>query len=1245
MTLRSAPSRPAAIVVALVLFALTATMLTAFPIAASAATPGSLTWGVKESFRSYLATGGTATASSGATDNGTATTFPASNANIVDGAGEVNYAGSVTFAYPSHGLDITLSNVSITLDGSSTATLSAEHAGVRQSLASLDLTSGSQTVADGVTTYSGVSSVALAGTPAIFGNYYPVGSALAPVTFSYATPAVDPDPEPTSPDPEPTETETPDPEPTETETPDPEPTSPDPTTPDYGITVNSVVADGDSAVVTFSGTFPATVNEVNTGIYALWCTEGYDRSRSTGCASTRDAGGWFAHTSQYATIVGSVAHGVWSFTDVQVTVPNTVGDTQCKGADGDAECGLLFRLDRYNNSDTSFDQFESVPFPDTTPPAVPQITVSETENLDGSGQTVTITGTGFDFEADGAPVGSRPPLAGLSTGAYVVFGKFADQWQPTSGAQSTARLVAEDQDRWALPAAYLSTGSDNPVPPMFQAALRADGVAVDANGDFELTLEVSDFAPDADGNYGIYTYAASGAKYAPYETATLLSFRDDAPEPASGNLTWAISESFNAYVTGPVGQGSITASAGATDKPERFTFTADGGNADVTLGKGTAQFRGTVAYSAHHGQLTLSIENPFIRVTSPNSAVLSVMTGGQRIDFANLNLGAAARVAGTNAATFSDVPATLTSDGAAVLRSTAGSAIAPLTVTLGASAPTDGDGDGSDGGSTPGNGSGTGTPGNGNGGTVVAVDEPTSTQTAATVGRLTWGISSGFRNYVTGPIAQGQVSVTGASAGGSTFTFVQSAGTPNVAGGTGSATYGGSVRFSGHHGALDYTFANPRVTLTSSTTAVLNVAVNGTRMNFATLNLASGTRSELNGAVRFSNVPATLTSAGASVLSFGGNSLGVDPVTVTFGAAASGATGSSTARVVQSAFTTHTDTDIPDTPPATTGIELDAETLEALLRGEVVTIQVGGFQPNEEGISVVVYSTPTVLASDLTADATGTVTWTGSLPSTLTGQHTLTFQGSVDKGIVLDIPDASLEGMCVADAELAWGFKSGFRAYVESTTANGEWELEGVTEEDGIFTWATGQAVLDPEDSTGAVSTEGSVRFTGHGGALDTTIANPTVELSADGAYLLLDVSGTTQSGEDVTQDAIRFAELDLESATVTTDGNTTTVSDIPAALTEAGAVAFGTYPTGEELDTITVTLTGADDCAAVLGGAQIAVAEPSPSPTPKAESDDPAATAETSSEGGSFWWIWVLAALAIAGAATAVIVGARRKA
>ncbi|MET1017913.1 MAG: HtaA domain-containing protein, partial [Leifsonia flava] len=521
--------------------------------------------------------------------------------------------------------------------------------------------------------------------------------------------------------------------------------------------------------------------------------------------------------------------------------------------------------------------------------------------------------------------------------------------------------------------------------------------------------------------------------------------------------------------------------------------------------------------------------------------------------------------------------------------------------------------------------------------TAPPASDPTST------GSLRWGIDSAFSSYVTGPIAHGAIAVSGgATAAGGAFQFGQSGGSFDQAAGTGSADYSGAVRFTGHAGALDLTFSNPVLRVTDAASGVLSVSVNGSRVDFATVDLGAASRSSAGGATTFTAAPVTLTAAGATAFNgFYSAGRSLAPLTAVIGAqgAAPAGTGGTVASAPAAAAASVTD--IPATPPATTGIELDETTLASLVNGDEVTITVGGFEPNETGITVVIYSTPTVLARDLTADASGVVTWTGTLPAALTGTHTLTFQGSTAKGIVLTIPErASVAGQCtVADATLSWGFKESFRGYLTGGIANGDWALTGVTEENGIFGWAGGTGSVDPAASRGSVGYPGTIEFTGHEGALDTTIANPRIELTgpAEG-YLLLDVTGTTQQGEPVTAAGIRFAALDLSGDVLTTTDAALTGTAIPAVLTEEGAAAFGTYPAGEALDPVSFTAPLPADCGVAASTADEPVAEAADGDAAAA----PAADVEPVSD--SSWWIWAVVALLVL-AAVAVAVILRRRA
>ena len=514
------------------------------------------------------------------------------------------------------------------------------------------------------------------------------------------------------------------------------------------------------------------------------------------------------------------------------------------------------------------------------------------------------------------------------------------------------------------------------------------------------------------------------------------------------------------------------------------------------------------------------------------------------------------------------------------------------------------------------------------------VTTPPTTTTPVAGGSLRWAISTSFSNYVTGDIAHGSIAVSGgATRGNGLFQFGQSSSTYRAATGTGTVSYSGAVRFTGHAGALDVTIANPQVRITSPSSASLYVTSGGTRVDFATLSLAAGTRTTSGGAITFAGVPATLTAAGRNQV-FQGNSTTLDPVTFTIGSTAAAPLGST--GTVASAAPAAPPRTIPATPPATSGIDLDAETLEALESGRQVTISVAGFQSNEQDIAVVVYSEP-VLLGTVDADASGTATWTGTLPATLAdGEHTLTFQGSVDRGIRFALARAAtaLDGCVVEGASLQWGFKESFRNYIEGI-AKGGWELTGVVYEFPEYVWTSGTGTADAEARTGLVTYGGSIRFTGHDGALDTTIANARVEIAGDTGYLVFDVSGTTQAGEPVEQSGVRLAEFALPDLEVTEDG--LVLDALPATLTDAGSAAFGTYPAGEALDPVSAVLPVDADCGVVV------VAAPAED-VPVAEATDVDAIA--AEPAAAPIWPWAVGGIALAlgiGAVVWIVLSRRR--
>ena len=165
----------------------------------------------------------------------------------------------------------------------------------------------------------------------------------------------------------------------------------------------------------------------------------------------------------------------------------------------------------------------------------------------------------------------------------------------------------------------------------------------------------------------------------------------------------------------------------------------------------------------------------------------------------------------------------------------------------------------------------------------------------------------------------------------------------------------------------------------------------------------------------------------------------------------------------------------------------------------------------------------------------------------------------------------------VTDATLTWGFKESFRAYIDSDIANGEWTTDGAVSYDTpAFTWTGGTGTYTPITGDAVISFTGSVRFTGHEGVLDTTIADPVVRLGGGTGVLLLDVSGPTMDGTPVDVQDVPF--VDLPTAEVVGGGAVRTV-EADTVLTEDGNAAFPNYEVGAAFDPVAVSIIVGTDC------------------------------------------------------------------
>lgn len=173
---------------------------------------------------------------------------------------------------------------------------------------------------------------------------------------------------------------------------------------------------------------------------------------------------------------------------------------------------------------------------------------------------------------------------------------------------------------------------------------------------------------------------------------------------------------------------------------------------------------------------------------------------------------------------------------------------------------------------------------------------------------------------------------------------------------------------------------------------------------------------------------------------------------------------------------------------------------------------------------------------------------------------------------------------CTADsAQLSWGVKASFAAYVEGSGASGAITTSGGAARSGsTFTWGTGSGTLT-DSGLGTVSFPGSVHFTGHNGILDLTIANPQVTVtSSTSGTLVATVTSQDEDGEPLPGGTVTIATLAFGS--VTKSGGTAQVT-----LTSEGAASFaGFYEAGTVVDPLTVSFCGDDTVGSGAGAAPV---------------------------------------------------------
>ncbi|MFE9455569.1 HtaA domain-containing protein [Streptomyces californicus] len=340
-----------------------------------------------------------------------------------------------------------------------------------------------------------------------------------------------------------------------------------------------------------------------------------------------------------------------------------------------------------------------------------------------------------------------------------------------------------------------------------------------------------------------------------------------------GRLDWGIKSSFQSYVTGPIAGGSWSLTGGAaTVGGSLFRFHSATGSYDPDSGALTSGFSGGVHFTGHKkadgsNELDLTISRPTIRISGGSGMLHADMVSKERgtgkvsnrsqVPLAELGLGGIDMRGGSTPIALTDVPTTLTAEGASAFAGyyTAGTPLDPISLSVdskGAAAQPKPaapekkkDEDGKD-------------------------DKEKAEKKKEKAGRfedaaVDWGVRRTFREYVTGSIGQGKWTLAdGAQDGGALFRFPQGKGTYDAKKQTLDAGFSGSVRFTGAHD-LDLTFAAVTVAVTQGKgTLSADVTSGGTTTKGVPIvTFAADDFAPKDGLAALTEAPATLTAEGS----------------------------------------------------------------------------------------------------------------------------------------------------------------------------------------------------------------------------------------------------------------------------------------------------------------------------------------------------------------------------------------------
>ncbi|MFE1481827.1 HtaA domain-containing protein [Streptomyces fimicarius] len=338
-----------------------------------------------------------------------------------------------------------------------------------------------------------------------------------------------------------------------------------------------------------------------------------------------------------------------------------------------------------------------------------------------------------------------------------------------------------------------------------------------------------------------------------------------------GRLDWGIKSSFQSYVTGPIANGSWNLTGGAaTVGGSQFRFHSATGSYDPDTGAFSSGFSGGVHFTGHTkadgtNELDLTISRPTVRINGGSGTLFADMVSKERgtgkvsnrsqVPLARLGLGGIDMKGGSTPVALTNIPTTLTAEGASAFAGyyTEGTPLDPVSLsvdTKGAAEPKP---------SAP----------------AEKKDEGEKKDKAEKkdkekAGRfedaaVDWGVRRTFREYVTGSIGQGKWTLAdGAQDGGALFRFPQGKGTYDAKKQTLDADFSGSIRFTGAHD-LDLKFAAVTVAVTKGEgTLSADVTSEGrTTKGVPIVTFAAEDFAPKEGLATLTEAPATLTADGA----------------------------------------------------------------------------------------------------------------------------------------------------------------------------------------------------------------------------------------------------------------------------------------------------------------------------------------------------------------------------------------------